>query len=171
VTVSATVATSSTSLAGGHQCRSSPHRVDRASISPVPRVASAAGRASQVTNIGPVGRAIVTRPPGYVLVADPASIDAQRFESDYRAARSVWSTDPARAGALLDDALRLWRGPAYGAFADGFAAAAAARLEELRVSALEDRAALFVRAGAATDARRVRQCASSVSLMGVTTER
>ena len=104
------------------------------------------------TRLGPVGTAIVTRPPGYVLVADPASIDAQRFESDYRAARSVWSTDPARAGALLDDALRLWRGPAYGAFADGFAAAAAARLEELRVSALEDRAALFVRAGAATDA-------------------
>jgi Bacterial transcriptional activator domain len=98
---------------------------------------------------------------GLRAVADPASIDAQRFESDYRAARSVWSTDPARAGALLDDALRLWRGPAYGAFADGFAAAAAARLEELRVSALEDRAALFVRAGAATDARRVRQCASA----------
>jgi predicted ATPase/DNA-binding SARP family transcriptional activator len=104
------------------------------------------------TRLGPVGTAIVTRPPGYALAADAASIDAQRFESDYRAARAVWSTDPARAGALLDDALRLWRGPAYGEFADGFAGAAAARLEELRVSALEDRAALFVQSGAATDA-------------------
>jgi DNA-binding SARP family transcriptional activator len=28
------------------------------------------------TRLGPVGTAIVTRPPGYVLVADPASIDA-----------------------------------------------------------------------------------------------
>ena len=102
--------------------------------------------------LGPVGTAIVTRPPGYVLVADPASVDAQCFESDYRAARSVWSTDPVRAGALLDDALRWWRGPAYGEFADGFAGPAAARLEELRLSALEDRAALFVQSGAATDA-------------------
>ena len=56
------------------------------------------------TRLGPVGALIVTRPPGYVLVAD------------------------------------------------GFAGAAAARLEELRVSALEDRAALFLQSGAATDA-------------------
>ena len=104
------------------------------------------------TRLGPVGTAIVTRPPGYVLVADPACVDAQCFESGYRAARSVWSTDPVRAGALLDDALRWWRGPAYGEFADGFAGPAAARLEELRISALEDRAALFVQSGAATEA-------------------
>lgn len=102
--------------------------------------------------LGAAGTVIVTRPPGYVLVADPASVDAQRFESEYRAARRLWSTDAARAGALLDGALRLWRGPALGEFADGFAGAAAARLEELRVSALEDRAALFVQSGAATDA-------------------
>ena len=104
------------------------------------------------TRLGPVGAAIVTRPPGYVLLADAASVDAQCFESDYRAARSVWSTDPVRAGTLLDDALRWWRGPAYGEFADGFAGPAAVRLEELRTSALEDRAALFVQSGAATDA-------------------
>jgi predicted ATPase/DNA-binding SARP family transcriptional activator len=104
------------------------------------------------TRLGPVGTAIVTRPPGYVLVVDPASVDAQCFESDYRAARSIWSTDPLRAGTLLDDALRWWRGPAYAEFADGFAGPAAARLDELRISALEDRAALFVQSGAATDA-------------------
>jgi predicted ATPase/DNA-binding SARP family transcriptional activator len=104
------------------------------------------------TRLGPVGTAIVTRPPGYVLVVDPACVDAQCFESGYRAARSVWSTDPVRAGALLDDALLWWRGPAYGEFADGFAGPAAARLEELRISALEDRAALFVQSGASTEA-------------------
>ena len=81
-----------------------------------------------------------------------ASIDAGLFESGYRAARVSRSTDPVRADALLAEALRLWRGPAYGEFAEGFAGAAAARLEELRVSALEDRAALFVQSGAATDA-------------------
>src|SRR5215213_9625726 len=40
------------------------------------------------TRLGPVGAAIVTRPPGYVLLADAASVDAQCFESGYRAARS-----------------------------------------------------------------------------------
>jgi DNA-binding SARP family transcriptional activator len=33
------------------------------------------------TRLGPVGTAIVTRPPGYVLVVDPACVDAQCFES------------------------------------------------------------------------------------------
>jgi predicted ATPase/DNA-binding SARP family transcriptional activator len=102
--------------------------------------------------LGTLGASIVTRPPGYLLVAEPASIDAECFESDYRAARSVWSTEPARAAALLDGALALWRGPAYGEFADGFARAAATRLEELRLAALEDRAALLLQSGAATEA-------------------
>lgn len=104
------------------------------------------------TRLGEAGEAIVTRAPGYVLVVDTMSIDAERFESDYRAARSVWSADPTRAAALLDSALALWRGPAYGEFADGFAGAAATRLEELRLAALEDRAALLLQSGAATDA-------------------
>jgi len=60
--------------------------------------------------------------------------------------------NPVRASALLDRALRWWRGPAYGEFADGFAGPAAARLEGLRISALEDRTALFVQSGAATEA-------------------
>jgi predicted ATPase/DNA-binding SARP family transcriptional activator len=104
------------------------------------------------TRLGTLGASIVTRPPGYVLVAEERSIDAERFESDYRVARSVWSQEAARAAALLDGALAQWRGPAYGEFADGFARAAATRLEELRLAALEDRAALFLQSGAVTDA-------------------
>ena len=104
------------------------------------------------TRLGPAAAAVVTRPPGYLLVTDMACIDAQRFEAAYRAARDVRSTDPARAAALLDDALRWWRGPAYGEFADDFAGPAAARLEELRMAALEDRVALFLQAGAAAEA-------------------
>jgi predicted ATPase/DNA-binding SARP family transcriptional activator len=102
--------------------------------------------------LGPLGTAIVTRPPGYVLVVDETAIDAHRFAATYRAARAAWSSDPRRAGELLDDALRWWRGPAFGEFADGLAGAAAARLEELRLAALEDRSALFLQCGAATEA-------------------
>ncbi|HSK58940.1 MAG TPA: BTAD domain-containing putative transcriptional regulator [Actinomycetospora sp.] len=102
--------------------------------------------------LGPLGAAIVTRPPGYALVVDETAVDAHLFEAAYRAARATWSSDPPRAGALLDDALRWWRGPAFGEFADGLAGAAAARLEELRLAALEDRSALFLQRGAVTEA-------------------
>jgi predicted ATPase/DNA-binding SARP family transcriptional activator len=104
------------------------------------------------SQLGTLGTAIVTRPPGYLLVAEQMSIDAERFESEYGTARSMWATEPAKAATLLDGALALWRGPAYGEFAEGFARAAATRLEELRVAALEDRAALLLQSGAVTDA-------------------
>ena len=88
--------------------------------------------------LGPLGGAILTRPPGYLLVAEKESVDSECFEAGYRSARSLWSEDPGGAAMLLDEALALWRGPAYGEFADGFAQAAATRLEELRVSALAE---------------------------------
>jgi predicted ATPase/DNA-binding SARP family transcriptional activator len=102
--------------------------------------------------LGPLGASIVTRPPGYALVVDETAVDAHQFEAAYRAARATWASDPRRAGALLDDALRWWRGPAFGEFADGLAHAVAARLEELRLAALEDRSALFLQCGAVTEA-------------------
>ena len=43
------------------------------------------------SQLGTLSGVIVTRPPGYLLVAETGSIDAERFESDYRAARTVWS--------------------------------------------------------------------------------
>jgi DNA-binding SARP family transcriptional activator len=91
---------------------------------------------------------VATGPAGYRLACDPAAVDADRFEADYRAARRLATEDPAAAAeALLDSALGLWRGPAYGEFGDGFARAPAARLEELRIAALEDRVALLLRRG------------------------
>ena len=102
--------------------------------------------------LGSAGASIVTRPPGYVLVAGESAIDADRFTAGYRAARGVAATEPARAAALLDEALAWWRGPAYGEFAEGFALAAAAGLEELRVAALEERVALSSATGAVADA-------------------
>lgn len=83
---------------------------------------------------------IVTRPPGYLLVVDPDCVDAARFERLVGAASEALSRDPERAATALGEALDLWHGPALSEFADEpFAAADARRLEELRLTALEDR--------------------------------
>jgi DNA-binding SARP family transcriptional activator/WD40 repeat protein len=86
-------------------------------------------------------RLLVTRAPGYVLLVGPEEYDAARFENWLRTARA--EADRGRvseAVATLDEALGLWRGPAFAEFAyDDFARAEATRLEELRVTAVEDR--------------------------------
>ena len=110
------------------------------------------------SRLGPLGRCLVTRPPGYLIEAEPSLIDTERFEAAYREARSRSIQNPAGAAELLDEALALWRGPAYAEFADGFARSAATRLEELRLAAYQDRAALALRCGAVFEAvTRARQ--------------
>lgn len=78
---------------------------------------------------------IASYPGGYRLVVSPSEIDAGRFESSVTTARSL----PSREAAdVLRQALSLWRGPAFGDLRyEGFAAGEAARLEELRLVALE----------------------------------
>ncbi|MGD9526017.1 MAG: BTAD domain-containing putative transcriptional regulator, partial [Pseudonocardia sp.] len=51
------------------------------------------------------------------------------------------------AALALEEALALWRGPAYGEFADGFARGAATRLDALRTAARETRADALLQAG------------------------
>ncbi|WP_017626202.1 BTAD domain-containing putative transcriptional regulator [Nocardiopsis chromatogenes] len=71
---------------------------------------------------------VLLSPAGYRLRVDGGEVDADRFE---RAAAA------GGAGALAG-ALGLWRGPAYAEFAEApFAREEAARLEELRLSAVE----------------------------------
>src|SRR5947208_3253182 len=68
---------------------------------------------------------IETRVPGYVLRMDAHELDARRFEH-------------LVSEGNIRDALQLWRGPALAEFGyEGFAQGEAARLEELRVAALE----------------------------------
>jgi predicted ATPase/DNA-binding SARP family transcriptional activator len=76
--------------------------------------------------------AIVRRPPGYALALPVDEVDAWRFEALVAEARG---RSPSEALAVLDEALALWRGPAYAEFADAdFARPEAVRLQELRAS-------------------------------------
>jgi hypothetical protein len=92
---------------------------------------------------------LVTRPPGYVLQATRAEIDAGRFEQLLSDARSA-SLDERRR--LLVQALELWRGPPLAEFAfEEWAQSEARRLEELRLVALEERIATDIELGHAQD--------------------
>ena len=89
--------------------------------------------------LGRSGSALVTQPPGYVLHMTPGSLDGDRFEGLLARARDQRSAgEPAAAAALLDEALALWRGPALSDLRyEPFAQSEIARLEELRLVALE----------------------------------
>lgn len=90
---------------------------------------------------------LVTRPPGYLLQAPRAVLDATEFEDRVLAARRT--TDLADASTQLDSALALWRGPAFAEFADeDFARAEAVRLGMLRQLAQEHRVKIMLASGA-----------------------
>jgi predicted ATPase/DNA-binding SARP family transcriptional activator/class 3 adenylate cyclase len=84
---------------------------------------------------------VVTQSPGYVVRVDPMDVDAGRFDSLVTQAREHLADGrPEQAATSLRIALGLWRGPALADVADApRARAEAARLEEARLSALEDR--------------------------------
>ena len=83
------------------------------------------------------GDRIVTRPPGYLVRVEEDELDVERFE---RLAGA--------GGESLREALSLWRGPALADLAyEPFAQAAAARLDEARLAALEGRIDLDLETG------------------------
>src|SRR4029453_13704597 len=58
---------------------------------------------------------------GYLLRLDPADLDAGRFQQlRAAAAERLPASDGPAAAALLDEALRLWRGDAYATLAGPF---------------------------------------------------
>jgi WD40 repeat protein/DNA-binding SARP family transcriptional activator len=77
---------------------------------------------------------------GYVLRAEPSEVDTVRFQSLLRDAQRLMPIDSKAAVAAFDAALSLWRGPAFGDLApEPSLRAEAARLDELRLGAMEDR--------------------------------
>ena len=88
---------------------------------------------------GNPARLLVTRPTGYALEVHPEQVDALHFERLLAEGRRHLDSDPDRASDVLTEALALWRGPALSGVEEDFARAAAVRLEELRLDALEAR--------------------------------
>jgi len=85
---------------------------------------------------------ILTRPPGYLLRAEPAQLDLVRFERDVAAGREAAAAGRYQEAAdLLRRALSLWRGSALGGVDSELLASAAARLDELRLAVIEERVA------------------------------
>ncbi len=93
--------------------------------------------------------AIEHRAPGYVLRVDPGAIDARRFERLVHDARPL---PPPERSAALRDALALWRGAPFADLSyESFLQAEIARLDELRLTALEDRIEAEIELGGQDD--------------------
>ncbi|MES9541740.1 BTAD domain-containing putative transcriptional regulator [Actinomadura sp. NPDC000600] len=108
---------------------------------PADPVATLRARVSQLRrtleDAEPGARALVeTLPHGYRLAARTDALDFADL-----AGRAADEPGPAARAARFAEALALWRGPAFADFADApFAAPEIARLDELRLAALEGRA-------------------------------
>lgn len=96
--------------------------------------------------------ALVTHPVGYVLRLAPHVSDAVRFEQLVAEGRQELAAgEPKTAAEKLSRALALWRGDAYGEFADVRSLRAeATRLEGMRLGAIEDRIEAELATGAGT---------------------
>ncbi len=90
---------------------------------------------------------LLTRGPGYSVRMAPDQLDLERFE---RLVASARRAAPAGAATALHEALALWRGAPLADVADGtFAQLEIARLEDLRLAALEARVDADLALGAA----------------------
>jgi DNA-binding SARP family transcriptional activator/tetratricopeptide (TPR) repeat protein len=97
---------------------------------------------------GQLAGVIVTRAPGYLAQIPAGSLDRQRFEALVEHGRAEAAAGRHRAAAdALGAATALWRGPALGGVAGRLLAAEAARLDETRIVAVEERIAAELRVG------------------------
>src|SRR5690349_9485721 len=128
---------------------------------PPPRaIASLQAHVSNLRRILEPGRArrarariLVSAPPGYAVRLPEEAVDAWRFESLLTAARKDAPGQPERARQELEQALALWRGPAYAEFADEeWATAEVVRLTEQHLAAQEAWAEVALRTGGAAEA-------------------
>ncbi|MFD8220234.1 BTAD domain-containing putative transcriptional regulator [Streptomyces sp. NPDC059697] len=94
-------------------------------------------------------RLLVTDGPGYALRPEPDAVDAWRFETAVGGAARLPATE---ALPRLEEALALWRGPAYAEFEEeDWARGERSRLAELRLQAVEQRARTQLALGLAAE--------------------
>jgi YVTN family beta-propeller protein len=84
---------------------------------------------------------LLTRPHGYVLTVSDGELDLHRFQSSMEEGHGALAAGhAAEAADRFREALALWRGPPLAEFAyDSFAQIEIVRLEELRLSGVEER--------------------------------
>lgn len=94
---------------------------------------------SQLRKALPPSVTLETTAGAYALRLPQSSLDAAEFERLLdEAARAGANGDPARVSSLVEQALALWRGQAYGELGyEDFVRGEAERLEELRLSVVE----------------------------------
>ncbi|MFD4675490.1 BTAD domain-containing putative transcriptional regulator [Lentzea sp. NPDC058450] len=101
-----------------------------------------AGYVSRLRQVLTDGVRIVGRQGGYVLTADPMSVDLHRFDALVRQARSS-----ADALSLLDEALGLWRGEPFSTVDTAWLADVRVAAEARRFAAVLDRNDLLLAQG------------------------
>lgn len=83
---------------------------------------------------------IITRAPGYVFRVEREQVDLCRFEEMLTKGRASAAEGRYEESATtLRGALDLWRGPAFGGIGQSFLLSEAARFDEMRLAALEER--------------------------------
>ncbi|MGY1829566.1 BTAD domain-containing putative transcriptional regulator [Geodermatophilus sp. SYSU D01180] len=97
-------------------------------------------------------RLLVTVPPGYALRPAGDAVDVLEAVRLLDEGDRLAATDPAEARNRYTAAIDLWRGPAYAEYRDEpWAGPEAARLDELRLTAVERRAAVALDAPGGRD--------------------
>jgi YVTN family beta-propeller protein len=89
--------------------------------------------------VGASGSVVLTRPHGYLIRVEPEQLDLHRFQRLVEEGSNALAADaPLGAEAKLREALELWRGPPLADFSfDSFAQPEIARMDELRLAAIE----------------------------------
>ena len=104
---------------------------------------------------GAVGQVLVTRNHGYLLRMDREHLDAARFQDGFTAGQAALDAGLAEAAETLRRALGQWRSQVLADLADyAFTRPEAARLEELRLAAVEARIDADLALGLARRAHR-----------------
>ncbi len=95
---------------------------------------------------------IRTHPPGYVLELAASDLDSEQFAGMVSAAREHTANGRIEeAAGTLRTALALWRGPALNGVRSDLVQRSAARLDDARLAAIEERVRLELELGAAEE--------------------